>query len=63
MMIQELLKDAFEAGVRHGRKPYSHVDRNAIDFKEWLKKNTLKIYFAIEEFNQEQKKQRDLDSY
>lgn len=59
MTIQELLKKAFEAGQKNIQGTHDSFE----SFEEWLEENTLAIYQAIEEFNQEQKKQRDLDSF
>lgn len=53
MSIRELLEQAFEAGIKHGRKPFSHVDRNAIDFEEWSEMNSQKIDIAVSEIWQD----------
>lgn len=49
MTIQELLELVFQAGVEFGRKPFSHVNRNAIDFEDWLEENSDKIEDALQE--------------
>ncbi len=43
MTIQELLQLAFEAGTSFGRKPFSHIERDAVDFKKWLEINKVEV--------------------